>query len=114
MSALFQKPLAWLVDGAMCNMMHALQWRRRADTCTREELANYIARHSPMTREEFYRMPAAARPSLRGTFAEGRAASTPRGGQPSCARRVSAFETSNLRGCSTLSCVTTPFSTSIE
>ena len=70
MSALFQKPLAWLVDGAMCNMMHALQWRRRADTCTREELASYIARHAPMTREEFYRMPPSERPSLKNSWIE--------------------------------------------
>ena len=56
MTPIWNKPLAWLVDGAMCNMMHALQWRRRTDTCTREELASYIARHAPMTREEFYEM----------------------------------------------------------
>jgi hypothetical protein len=65
MTPIWNKPLAWLVDGAMCNMMHVLQWRRRADVCSKEELDDYIVRHSPMTREEFYRMPAAARPSLK-------------------------------------------------
>ncbi|MFM8981975.1 MAG: hypothetical protein ACKOLA_03550, partial [Spartobacteria bacterium] len=71
MNPVWNKPLAWLVDGAMCNMMHVLQWRRRADACSCEELDNYIARHAPMTREEFYRMPAAARPSLKNGWIEG-------------------------------------------
>lgn len=70
MSAILDKSFAWLVDGAMCNMMHVLQWRRRADACTREELARFIDRHSPMTREEFYRMPAANRPSLKNGWIE--------------------------------------------
>lgn len=70
MSGILDKTLAWIVDGAMCNMMHTLQWRRRADACSREELADYIARHSPMTREEFYRMPPAERPSLKNGWIE--------------------------------------------
>ncbi|MFM8981726.1 MAG: hypothetical protein ACKOLA_02255, partial [Spartobacteria bacterium] len=70
MNPVWNQPLAWLVDGAMCNMMHVLQWRRRADACSREELENYIARHASMTREEFYRMPAAAKPSLKNGWSE--------------------------------------------
>jgi len=65
-----EKPLSWIVDGAMCNMMHALQWRRRADACTREQLDRYISACAPMTREEFYRMPAANRPSLKNGWIE--------------------------------------------
>jgi hypothetical protein len=70
MRALLEKPLSWLVDGAMCNMMHALQWRRRADACTREDFDRYISACAHMTREEFYRMPAANRPSLKNGWIE--------------------------------------------
>jgi hypothetical protein len=70
MRDLLQKPLSWLVDGAMCNMMHALQWRRRADACTPEDLDRYISAFAHMTREEFYRMPAANRPSLKNGWIE--------------------------------------------
>ena len=70
MSAFFEKPLSWLVDGAMCNMMHFLQWRRRAETCSREQLDHFIASYGSMTREEFYRMPIANRPSLKNGWIE--------------------------------------------
>ncbi len=33
--------LAWCVDGAMCNMMHALQWRRRRDASRPADLMAY-------------------------------------------------------------------------
>jgi pimeloyl-ACP methyl ester carboxylesterase len=65
MKQLVERPLSWLVDGAMCNMMHVLQWRRRTDTCTKSDLERYIAECAPMSREEFFRMPLAARPSLK-------------------------------------------------
>jgi hypothetical protein len=70
MTTLFGKSTSWLVDGAMCNMMHALQWRRRADACSREQLARYIAECAPMSREEFYRMPVATRPSFKDDWIE--------------------------------------------
>lgn len=59
------KPLSWLVDGTMCNMMHAIQWRRRAEASTRAELEAYIDTCAPMDRGEFFHMPPAARPSIR-------------------------------------------------
>jgi len=61
MKTLVQKAAAWAMDGAMCNMMNALQWRRRAETCTREQLDTYLSACSPMTREEFYRIPPVSR-----------------------------------------------------
>ena len=59
MSRFYERSLAWVVDGAMCNMMHLIQWRRRADTCSRQELDDYIARCAPMRREEFFDAPPA-------------------------------------------------------
>ncbi|MFY8267890.1 MAG: alpha/beta fold hydrolase [Terrimicrobiaceae bacterium] len=64
------RPLSWLVDGTMCNMMHAIQWRRRADANSRRELHDYIGGCAPMTREEFFRMPEARRPSFRSGWME--------------------------------------------
>jgi len=61
MKRLIEKTSAWAMDGTMCNMMNVLQWRRRADTCTREQLDRYLAACSPMSREEFFRIQPAAR-----------------------------------------------------
>ena len=61
MKQTLEKAAAWAMDGVMCNMMNALQWRRRADACTREELDHYLSRFAPMTREEFFRIPPLAR-----------------------------------------------------
>ncbi|NBS52076.1 MAG: hypothetical protein EBS96_05565 [Spartobacteria bacterium] len=57
-------PLTWIVDGAMCNMMNFVQWRRRTDACSKEKLSAYISECSPLSREEFFRMQPALRPSL--------------------------------------------------
>lgn len=62
MRSLSERSLAWVVDGAMCNMMHLIQWRRRADTCSREDLEDYLARCSPMSREEFFQTLPVERP----------------------------------------------------
>lgn len=56
MRHLVNRPLAWLVDGTMCNMMHAIQWRRRADACTLAELEEYLAECSSQSREEYFHM----------------------------------------------------------
>ena len=64
------KSLSWIVDGAMCNMMNFVQWRRRADACSKEKLASYIGQCSPLSREEFFRIQPALRPSLRRTWIE--------------------------------------------
>lgn len=68
MSPSLAKPLSWLVDGTMCNMMHAIQWRRRAETCSQRDLEAYIASCAAMGREDFFRMPPASRPSIRGEW----------------------------------------------
>lgn len=70
MRDLFHLPLAWLVDGTMCNMMHAIQWRRRADVCSIPALEQYLAKYGAHSREEYYRMPPAQRPSLKNGWIE--------------------------------------------
>jgi len=62
MKRLVERTTSWGMDGAMCGMMNILQWRRRADSCTKAELDAYLDACSPMSREEFYRMPAAIEP----------------------------------------------------
>ena len=59
MRRLVEKTASWGMDGAMCGMMNVLQWRRRADSCTKKELEDYLDAFSPMSREEYYRMPPA-------------------------------------------------------
>jgi pimeloyl-ACP methyl ester carboxylesterase len=54
MRRFYEQSLSWVVDGAMCNMMHLLQWRRRSDTCTRRELEEYLKQCAAMSREEFF------------------------------------------------------------
>ena len=44
MRRLVEKTASWGMDGAMCGMMNILQWRRRADSCTRKELAAFWVR----------------------------------------------------------------------
>ena len=63
-------PLTWIVDGAMCNMMNFVQWRRRTDACSKDKLAAYISACSPLSREEFFGMQPALRPSLRSELIE--------------------------------------------
>ena len=64
------KILSWMVDGTMCNMMNLVQWRRRADACSKEKLASYIDKYSSLSREDFFRIQPALRPSLRSTWIE--------------------------------------------
>jgi len=70
MRALIGKMASWWVDGTMCNMMHAVQWRRRKEASTREALENYMAECSPMSREEFYRMEVPRHSSLKNGWIE--------------------------------------------
>jgi pimeloyl-ACP methyl ester carboxylesterase len=70
MKALVNRPLSWLVDGTMCNMMHAIQWRRRADACSVASLERYLAEWGGQSREQYYRMPPAQRPSLKNGWIE--------------------------------------------
>jgi len=65
MKRLVNRPLSWLVDGTMCNMMHAIQWRRRADACSVGDLERYLAECGGQSREQYYRMPPARRPALK-------------------------------------------------
>ncbi len=64
MKTVVERSAAWAMDSAMCGMMNVLQWRRRAESCTLEGLEDYVARHSAMSREEFFRMPPASRPRI--------------------------------------------------
>ena len=57
MRRLVERTASWGMDGAMCGMMNLLQWRRRADSCTKKELTDYLDAFSPMNREEYYRVP---------------------------------------------------------
>jgi pimeloyl-ACP methyl ester carboxylesterase len=54
MKTLVEKSAALAMDGVMCAMMNALQWRRRL-VCTRAEIDSYLEACSGLGREEFYR-----------------------------------------------------------
>jgi len=64
MKKVLERSAAWAMDAAMCGMMNAVQWRRRSDSSTRAHLDDYITKHSPMTREEYFRMPPATGPKF--------------------------------------------------
>lgn len=70
MRRLVEQTASWGMDSAMCGMMNILQWRRRRDGSTQADLEAYIRAFSPMTREEFYRMPAASAPKIHGGWIE--------------------------------------------
>lgn len=70
MKRLIRKTAAWAMDGTMCNMMNVLQWRRRADASTREQLELYLSACSPMSREEFFQMPPTVRIRQHGGWIE--------------------------------------------
>ena len=55
-----EKALAYAIDGAMCGTMNLLQWRRRDQVCSQEELQSYLSTCSVLSREEFYRVPPAS------------------------------------------------------
>ena len=65
-----EKSAAWLVDGTMCNLMHAVQWRRRADTNSTEELAAYLAACANTTRADFFKSTQPKNSSLRDNILE--------------------------------------------
>lgn len=70
MRRLVEKTASWGMDSAMCGMMNILQWRRRADSCTKAELDAYLDACSPMSREEFYRVPITPAPKRRSGWIE--------------------------------------------
>lgn len=45
-------------DAVMCGLMNLLQWKLRHEVCTREQLLNYLDHCAPLSREEFYALPA--------------------------------------------------------
>ena len=53
MRDLVERSAAFAMDSVMCAMMNTLQWRRRL-SCTREELATYLAACAPLSREEYF------------------------------------------------------------
>lgn len=55
MRRVFEKSLALAMDGTMCAMMNALQWRRRSQFCTRADLDDYLTSCAALSREEFFR-----------------------------------------------------------
>jgi len=70
MRALAGKSASWFVDGMMCNMMNAIQWRRREDASTRDALAIYLEETSRLSREEYFRVKPAVRPMVKKTLIE--------------------------------------------
>ena len=70
MTTLFEKSAAWVVDGTMCNMMHAVQWRRRRETNTVEELSAYLAKCAETDRADFFKAPRPANTTLRENWLE--------------------------------------------
>lgn len=52
------KALSLTMDTAMYGMMNVLQWHRRDQVCSREEFSAYLAGCAPMSREDFFHMPA--------------------------------------------------------
>ncbi|MEI6033693.1 MAG: hypothetical protein WCS65_05375 [Verrucomicrobiae bacterium] len=61
MRRLVERTASWGMDSAMCGMMNILQWRRRADSCTKAELDAYLDACAPRSRENFFLMPPAMR-----------------------------------------------------
>jgi hypothetical protein len=55
MRDLLGKTLATVIDGAMCSVMNASQWRH-GHVCTAEDLQTYLNQSSEQTREDFYRI----------------------------------------------------------
>lgn len=64
MKTVVERSAAWAMDAAMCGMMNVVQWRRRSESSSKAHLEDYIAKHSPMTREEYFRMAPASRPQF--------------------------------------------------
>lgn len=58
------RSVAYAMDGTMCAMMNAMQWRLGSQTCSRETLDNYLRTCAGLSREEFYRMPPILSPRL--------------------------------------------------
>ena len=58
MKQALERAVAYAMDGAMCGTMNILQWRHRANICSREELQRYLSACASLSREEFYRPPA--------------------------------------------------------
>lgn len=53
MKRLVERHTSLAMDGVMCAMMNALQWRRGL-RCTRREMEDYLEACGALTREEFY------------------------------------------------------------
>ncbi len=62
MRQMVEKSTALAMDGVMCALMNALQYRRRM-VCSREDLETYLATHVDVHREDFYRIAPATSPS---------------------------------------------------
>ncbi len=62
MNRLFEKSAAIAMDGVMCAMMNRLQWHRRDQVSSRDDLESYLTACEPLTREEFFRVPKPASP----------------------------------------------------
>jgi pimeloyl-ACP methyl ester carboxylesterase len=54
----FDRASAFVIDGAMCASMYAIQRRHRLDATSRAALADYIATHEPLTRDAYFQAPA--------------------------------------------------------
>ncbi len=54
---MIRRPLARVMDAAMCAAMNHLQWRLRHDAGTRAELEAYLAAGETLTREQFFAAP---------------------------------------------------------
>jgi len=54
MKRVLEKTMAVTMDGAMCGMMNAMQWRRRDLVCSKEDLGTYLDLYAEVPRETFY------------------------------------------------------------
>jgi hypothetical protein len=59
----FTRASAFLIDGAMCALMFAIQRRHRLNGASHAALESYIAAHEPLTRNEYFHAPAADHPA---------------------------------------------------
>lgn len=78
MKQVLARSVAYAMDGTMCAMMNALQWRLGAQTCSYDQFENYLRACSGISREDFYRMPPISAPRYRADQLEWRS-STPSG-----------------------------------
>lgn len=63
----FRRASAFVIDGAMCAMMYAIQRRHRLDGSSHTALESYIAKHEPLNRDAYFHAPPLSTPASNGS-----------------------------------------------